>query len=335
MVEPTSPDQVRANFANVVGAEIDSLFTGNAPAIMPETSVNISGPTPAPVPAPVAPQPVSPPSPPVAPAPAAPTAQPAPTPSAPAPGTTPAGRPEYAGKYHSKEEFEKGYYHLLNILTDTQAKLQAREETPASVQPNTPPRANPVERGNRRAEVLGQFQEEYGVEPEKLASVVDVLVEEAINNKITPMQEVQKAEVKFLEEFPDAQGKSREIAATINADPTVARVVALAWQGGDYVGAMRYAWAMTSLQMNQATERAGMANAYVAQEELIAARSAAGLISSQNTGVHEEPAPEMTNEQYQSLVERYQAGDKAPLLRQTLGKTLPDELFDPRYFAQA
>lgn len=272
---------------------------------------------------------------------AAPTAAPVTIPTVEAP-TAP-----LAGKYKSVEELEKGYWHVQNLLTRTQAELAATKGTPVleALPPGSPAptapapaplpsaRVNPVDRAKARAaEVLGKFSEKYTVEPDEMREVVRAVSEEVFEARLAPMDRMAEAEAYMREQHPDALKFGTEIAAFIAANPIVQKVVSQSLAVGEYEDAMEYAWERYQVSSGKAAEIAGLGAAAVAEKARLDARTdAVSPSASTGSGVHPAAEAPLSTEERQHLVDLYHAGYKTPLLRATIAKTLPDELFDPRY----
>lgn len=311
-----SPEAVRAALAESFAADLEGFMTGHE-AAMGTTSVLATSPD------------------------AVPTTPPATTP-APAAPTAP-----LAGKYKSVEELEKGYWHVQNLLTRTQAELAATKGTPAleSPPPGTPaptapapaplpaPRVNPVDRAKARAaEVLSKFSEKYTVEPDEMRDVVRAVSEEVLESRLAPMDRMAEAEEYMRANHPDALKFGTEIASYIAANPIVQKVVSQSLAAGEYEDAMEYAWERFQVASGKAAEIAGLSAAAVAEKAREAARvDAVAPTALTGSGVHPAAEAELSVEERQRLVDLYHAGYKTPLLRATIAKTLPDELFDPRF----
>lgn len=275
----------------------------------------------------------------------APTAPKAPA-SLPSSASPPTGEPRrYAGKYTSAEELEKGYNHLFELHRRTMADLAAAKGSPA---PETTPeasplaptvpslpsaRVNPVERAKARAaEVLGKFSEKYTVEPDEMREVVSAIADEAIESRLAPMDRMAEAEEYMRANHPAALAHGTEIAAFIASTPIVQKIVARSLAEGEYEDAMEYAWERYQLSKGLAAETAGRAAAAEAEAARVVSRvDATAPHASTGSGVHAPAEPELTPDEMKNLVDMYHAGYRTPLLRATIAKTLPDELFDPKF----
>jgi len=246
-------------------------------------------------------------------------AAPAPTAAAvPAPAATPAPAVPFdkathgLGKYNNLEELRKGYFNAVNALSpalDELSSLRALQQQ-APVNPQQPfvaptvpagvpggsPRVNPAARQPidfKSDPEFAKLAEDGTVNVDLLVNVIDRIastraeefVSEFDRTRIAPLQQMSEAENYMRAKYPDAANHVVEVGNFVKTNPQIGQAVASLVQAGSPAQAMEYAYTMYMANTGIGLENRMVANAQVAEEERQAARAAAGLPTSPNTGV--------------------------------------------------
>jgi len=343
MPEFTHPQQVRDLLAATIGEDVFNEVERQAPMH------NVGNPLPIPpkpddpAQAPAAPQPLGP-----VPAQPAPGQQPqqadpaqARPPAAPTADSTeppdgqPAGAGRLLGKYERTAEGERlaedSYHKLLHANKELlrQNELLRGQGTPLTppIMPET--RTDPVQRSSEREELLKRLADKYEVDPADFAALARIEAMDAVQSVLAPRDEYAKADQFMAERYPNSMTFRDELVQFVQADPELSEAVGRAWTRGDYKGAMELAWLKYDFTQRGAREHQIEVNVQARQEEVLAARKDAGLITSQVSGVHETSPAQFgpSQEEANRLESLWRAGYKEPWLREMIGKTLPDELF--------
>lgn len=347
MPDSPTPAEVRARMSAQISREFNALVDQGA----------ITGVDKIPMPdAPAAAVPAAPVVPAAA-APTAPAAAPA-TASVPAasePAAVPFDREIHGlGKYNTMEELRKGYFNAVNTLSSTLDELSSLRQQPAANPPaaivpaSVPggsPRVNPAARNPidfTADPVLKQFAEESTIAPELLIQAIDrvatiraeQIADERVDARIIPLQQMSEAESQMRQRYPDSVNHITEVGNYLKVNRDEAETVTALFQAGKSFKAMEYAYKAYREHLGTVEEKKMVANAAVAEEERTAARAAAGLPTSPNTGVlaarpNVNEAP--TREEIAALNEAAGHGlsqDHAAVIRRRrlLGTLLPDHL---------
>lgn len=276
---------------------------------------------------------------------------PAQPPVAPQTQTPPAqaGR-KILGKYDSEEEAERGYHSLVHLNKQVMARndellrMVAQQNTQAatgstvqSTSTTTP--ANPAVSSDLDG-ILSTLQANYNLEVndtkklvEGILATAEVRARDAARREMdareAPVRVIQQADDYLLGKYPEAAAFGDEIAQFVHGDPELQTFVEQGKNAGDLRLPMEIAWLKFNQQVLLAKERVGQIHADVSQQEVERTRVDAGLISTQASGTHENASASnaLTKQDMDRLIGMFHAGYKEPLLRATIGATLPDELF--------
>lgn len=250
--------------------------------------------------------------------------------------------PQYAGKYKTVPELEKGYAEILGYSsTLSKENKQMREQLarftqgqplPGTVQgpqvpgssPGTAQGVYPPQRSHvdwRKDDAVTRLAENSGIDPtyiadfaEKIASKVIETAEEAaaarVQAQIAPFQAQAEAEAYMRTKHPEAYNFIPEIQAFAEANQDVSETIGVLMQAGRHKQAMEYAWTQFRAAALAGAQTEMKANAKVAEAGTKTAKAAAAMpASSPGTPIHavnpDGPDPKLLEE----LKERAKKGD--------------------------
>lgn len=331
---PTSPEGVRDLLADTIGTDVFNAMekidpihdVGNMPRQGDPAQAPVTPAAPATTtqgdPAPVA----------------SPAAQPQAHPEgAPAVEGQPGIERLILGKFKTEAEAEKAHHLLIHANKTLMAELDALKgkssvATPTSVTPTATPstetRISPLDISKMRAApALAKFKEVYGVEPEDFVPLVQQLAEDIIEQREAPKVAFAAADSYMAERYPESIAMRDELVQFMTTDADTKPFVEKTWARGDYKEALEYGWTKMRGALAQGTENKMVLNAEIRKQEVDAARKDAGLVTTQASGVHETKQIGPSQGDMETLTAMSRAGNPYPLLRATIGKTLPDELF--------
>jgi hypothetical protein len=304
-----------------------------------------ANPMPTPTPAPVTPEAT-----PASTANPTPVATPAPdattTTETSAPTATP-GSKKFLGKYNSEAEAEAGYHSLIRVNktvladNDRLAKELAAAKSQGTALATEAPRIEPSVRAGKRDEALKKIQANYAIDPEDMGRLADALAEETdvrvarivdqrLADAAKPVKMYDDADTYLLARYPDAVNFTEELAVFAKGDAELKEVFEEGMKQGDLRIPMELSWLKFQNHLLNSQEGKVALNSEVRKAEVAQARKDAGLPSTQASGVHETPPnaePGISASDFERLKGMWHAGYKEPLLRATIGRTLPDEVF--------
>lgn len=281
--------------------------------------------------------------------PAQPNAVAAPAQTQPAAPDNP-GAKKWLGKYNSEEDATNGYHSLLQLnkqvlerndelmrQVSQMTTLSASNSAPSvreQVIPDNPVTSAAIDKA------LSVFQENYNIDPADFKPFVDavvstaesrarVVVAQELEAKDAPNRMINDADNYLLAKYPEAKNFIEEVALFVHSDTELQGFIYEGKQKGDLRLPMELAWLKFTNASKMQQETVGRAHAEVSKEVLDAARIDAGFVSTQAAGVHENASVSAapTREDMQRLISMYHSGYKEPLLRATIGSTLPDSVF--------
>jgi hypothetical protein len=138
---------------------------------------------------------------------------------------------QWANKYRSPEELERGYTELQTVSNQTYQRLQDLEQRFASIE-----RVNPADQMASRRDPLEALNE-VGVP----ADAIMELVNRGVQNYIQPMMRAQDARQTVSNEYPDFEQHENNVANYLNGNPPLKQRYERMFQV-DPTGAMEWAF---------------------------------------------------------------------------------------------
>jgi ribosomal protein S19E (S16A) len=251
------------------------------------------------------------------------------TATAPAPADDPWGQlAQAAGKWKDGEEAKKGYFHALNLA---KSALAERDALKAQLgQPPSPRAEMPAQREEQR-DAIKQL-EDYGVPSEVIGRAIDERARATLMEILTPMATQMQAETYMADKYGDQWSKNKpEVELFIQSDPILNAQVNAARAKGEFSIANEFAFLRYKDDRGARTEEALKANDEVRKEIVDQARKDAGIVGSKRAeGRDSDKKAEggVTAARFEKMKENARAGYSNELWRETIGRSLPDEMFN-------
>jgi hypothetical protein len=144
-----------------------------------------------------------------------------------------------------------------------------------------------------------------------------------------PQNRLAEADRYMETNFPEAIKFQDEITQFVKTTPEVGEMVGELWKLGKYKEAMRYSLSEWRNNMNAQTEHQLRVAEEVRKEEVAAAKVDAGLMTTNAQSARENKEQGVTQEELDKYAAMARAGYPTPLLRNTIGRMLPDSVFGP------
>jgi hypothetical protein len=228
-------------------------------------------------------------------------------------------------KWTSAEEAEQSYFHIVKQAREAQKERDALKAQLAGL--STSPREVPVDRAEHRDAL--KALEDYGVPADVLGEAIKSVAEQTITNFLTPLAKQAEAQQFMQRKYGDAYQKNQqEIEVFLQNDPETKALVDSANVQGQYMLASEYAMLRYMQDKGAKTEVALKANQEVRKQVLDEARKDAGIVTAKRSDGRDKPKDEgLTEERFEKLKDRANMGYPNQLWRETIGATLPKEMF--------
>lgn len=233
-----------------------------------------------------------------------------------------------AGKWKDGEEAKKGYFHALNLAKNALAERDALK----AQRGQTPTRAEtPAQREEQRDAL--KALEDYGVPSELIGKAIDERARATLMDILTPMATQMQAETYMADKYGDQWSKNKpEVELYVQSDPALNAMVNAARAKGEFATANEFAFLRYQDARGRHTEEALKANNEVRKELVDQARKDAGIVGAQRRGEGRDSDKKgeggMSAARFERLKEDARAGYSTKLWGETIGRSLPDEMFN-------
>ena len=253
---------------------------------------------------------------PPAPTPEAATEEASSTPGSPGGETSQGAEPEWflPGLYKTREEADKGIRETKRYASEAMTRAKEAERRLEPVEPPKPP-----------SDPLSEL-ENYGVPKELMAKAMELIARETLQKTLEPAAKRMEADAKIVSMYPEYQTKFNDLTAFVESDPELLSKVTRAEAAGEFLLARELAW------LNYERANAVRKVAEVTQEQERRVTEARRTMpdatvmkpsQSESRTKPVEPSPNnLSEKQFDDLVELAKAGYNQPLWRNTIGLQL-------------
>lgn len=205
-------------------------------------------------------------------------------------------------------------------LVEQNALLKSVVQTLLQRQPPAP-----VAPAQERPDPLVTFAEKHAIDVSDFRHAVDAIVED----RLRPATEMQEAETRFLQQFPEAKANAEAVQTFVQQHPEVGADVDALWKKGLYEQGMKYAY--TAYKSAQPAPVPAPAVPSAPTVEVIEQqRVQAASVSRGGGGPTHTPAVQegkvIPREEFDKLRAASYAGYDTPLIRRIFTPDLPDEI---------